>query len=712
MGVIQKLIDKVRGKSFEVETGGFEILKRIFGSQFTTTRMLEQYEKSLYVFACASKIAEKVAAVDFNLYKIINSNGDVKEMAIHPALDLLYKVNPFQTRSRFFRITVINLKLAGDAFWYKVRNNSGKVVELWNLRPDFVEIIKDPTDYIKGYRFTKSDGQTVNLAPQDVVHFSTPTPLEEYYGVSPIKSAQIRVQTEELASTYQRDFFLNNARPDAMLKFPNALHASRKEQIRDEWEDRHKGRGKNSKIAILEQGLEYQQISISQKEMDFIESMKFTRDDILVAFHTPKPIVAITDDVNRANAETAMYIFLSETIKPLVEMMIEEINEMMIIPDFGEDLYLDFVDPTPENREQKINEYNLGVNKWLLVNEIRQKENLPPIDGGWEIWQSLANVPTGGLTKSAGMSREQIMQKRFEYEKKTNQAEEIRKKKIFRGRKELLKRFIIVETLREQAKKIAVKKKTEDEGQKETKPLINKELRQEYAKMVLKQVDSRAQKLKSGMIEQSKKQKDKLVSMLQNTNLEKGLGKDAKEKIKDFYKGENKVVSEFVFPFIEEYVRNAGLETMLLVNPDKDFQMTEKIRKAVEKRAEKFGLQVNDTTRDKITRAVSDGLEAGEGMTAISDRISNVYNEFSTYRADLISRTESTAANNEGFLEAYKQSDVATHKEWIATIDDRTRDEHLMLDGEIVKTNESFSNGLMYPQEPNCRCVIGPAFEE
>ena len=168
--------------------------------------------------------------------------------------------------------------------------------------------------------------------------------------------------------------------------------------------------------------MEYQQISITQKEMDFIESMKFTRDDILVAFHTPKPIVAITDDVNRANAETAMYIFLSETIKPLVEMMIEEINEMMIIPDFGEDLYLDFKDPTPENRDQIVNEYNLGVNKWLLVNEIRQKENLPPIDGGWELWQSLANVPTGGLTKSIGMSKEQIMQKRMEYEAKTNRS--------------------------------------------------------------------------------------------------------------------------------------------------------------------------------------------------------------------------------------------------------------------------------------------------
>ena len=99
-------------------------------------------------------------------------------------------------------------------------------------------------------------------------------------------------------------------------------------------------------------------------------------------------------------------------------------------------------------------------------------------------------------------------------------------------------------------------------------------------------------------------------------------------------------------------------------------------------------------------------------MIKISDRINKTYEEFPTWRSDLIARTESTAANNEGFIEAYKQSDVATHKEWIATMDDKTRPAHMELDGQIVPVGKAFSNGLQYPQEPNCRCVIGPAFEK
>jgi len=88
------------------------------------------------------------------------------------------------------------------------------VVELWNLRPDYIEIIKDPEDFIKAYKFNKTDGTQEVLEPENVVHFKYPTPLNDYFGTSPVKSATVRIDTEKYAGEYQRDFFLNNARPD------------------------------------------------------------------------------------------------------------------------------------------------------------------------------------------------------------------------------------------------------------------------------------------------------------------------------------------------------------------------------------------------------------------------------------------------------------------------------------------------------------------
>ena len=724
MDILTKITNAFRKKSV-IEYGGFELINRVTAGSWSRTKMLEQYEKSLYVFACTYKIAEKVASTDFNLYQIINSKGDTKQIIMHPALDLLYKVNPFQTKSEFIKITMINKKLCGDAFWYKVRNNKGDVVELWNLRPDLIEIVKDPENYIKAYILNKSDGTKETFDPDDIIHHKYPTPLNDYFGVSPIKSATTRIDTEEYASTYQRDFFLNNARPDAAIKSEGNLSPRQKREMRRSFEKRHKGVGNSSRLAIFEAGVEYQQLSISQKEMDYIESMKFTRDDILVAFGVPKPLVAITDDVNRANAETAMYIFLSEVIKPELEMLTEKINEELIIPEFGDNFFMDFPDPTPQNRDQARLDYESGIkNGYLLINEVRSKENNPPVDGGWELYMPLGMVSIGGLSKQS--------QSKFikEWEEKKNKEQEERRMRIFKGKELLHKKLLVKEEMMKQLKeafkpiknteKLKSAKKNEEQEEKKPKALIKGDLREKYADMIIKQIDKRSLKLRADMNKLSEKQEDRLMKELKKrgdfTKIKtgekrKGIGKGTKKTINDFYKKERKVFATFMFPYIEEFTRYAGEEAMGMVNPDKEFEITDKVRKALEKRAEEFGLGVNDTTRDKVTRAIADGIEAGESRNQISDRISGVYEEFGTYRSDLIARTESTAANNEGFIEAYKQSDVATHKEWIATMDDRTRPEHMELDGEIVKVSEQFSNGLMYPQEPNCRCVLGPAFE-
>jgi len=524
-----------------VQYGGLELLSRLTAGTWSKGKMLEQYEKSLYVFACVYKIAEKVASTDFDLYQILNSKGDVREIQNHPALDLIHKVNPFQTKSEFLKITMINKKLCGDAFWYKVRNERGQVVELWNLRPDFIEIVKDPESFIKAYKFNKADGTQEIFDPANIVHFKYPTPLDDFFGTSPIKSATVRIDTESYAGQYQRDFFLNNARPDGVIKVNAGMNidAETKDEIREEFEKRHKGVGKNSRLAIVEGDIEYQQVSINQREMDFIESMKFTRDDILVAFGVPKAIVAITDDVNRANAETSMYIFLSEVIKPELTMLMEKINEMLIIPDFGDNLFLTFDDPTPENREQTIKEYETGVkNNYLLINEIRAKENLEPIEGGWSMYRPLSEVPVGGL--NVGKQSKYIK----EWEDKKAQEEKDNKLKIFRGRDMLLKKLKIKEMLVEELKK-AFKKRTpvdkskdakniqEDKKiEKEAAPLIKGEIREKYAGLTIKQIDQRAEILKTAVNGLVQKQGDELIAILSKLDLTKAIGKETKGKIR------------------------------------------------------------------------------------------------------------------------------------------------------------------------------------
>lgn len=704
-------------------TGGLELLKRLTGQDFQGKRdFLAQYSKSLYVFACISKIAGKTASIPLQLYRIQNSRGEMKEVQTHPALDLLYKPNPFQTRTEFVEKTIINLKCSGDAFWYKARNSSGRPVELWNLRPDRITVVTDPAAFILKYQFSRDDGTIADIMPADVVHFSYPDALSDVLGLSPLKPAQIRIQTEEHATTYQRDFFINSARPDAVLYSDNAgtLDEDEKNEIRRQWYRRHGGVNNSSKVAILGGGLKYQQISVTQKDMDYIEGTKLTRDDILTALGVPKPIVAVTDDVNRANAETAMAIFLSETIKPEISRIVEKINEELIYPDFGEDLYVNFPDPTPKNRELMLQEYQNGLqNNWLLINEVRQREGLEPIKGGWTFYMPIANIPAGGLPQKSIITPAKSEADIYEHPKSEKLYE-------FRGRYWLKQKLELREsmekTMRDALKQKGKAKKTTGRRTKRTwAPLVKAEIRETYAGLVVKKMDAQTTTLTDALNKFFAEQGERVKAALLKKKAAKGAKKVTVTVEQIFKKDkENELTINFITPWLDQYMKDAGKEALRMVTPQKEWQDSAKIQKAVEKRAKDLAESVNNTTLESLTRTLAEGIDQGEGIDTLADRVTQVYADFAGYRSERIARTEATAANNSGALEGYRQSDVANGKEWIATMDQRTRDSHAQTDGEIVGLEEKFSNGLTYPGELgappeetiNCRCVLAPAFSE
>jgi len=713
--IFSKIVSSFRRKGYA--TGGLELLARLVAPEISKTGRLETYRKSLYVFACVSKIAEKVASVELKMYRVLNSKGDVKEVETHPVLDLLSGFNPFQTKSEFIEQHTINQKCSGDSFWYKVRNKSGKVVELWNLRPDCVTIVADPEKFIKGYKFDRADGQTIFIEPENIVHHKYTDPLSSYFGMSPITPAAKRVQSEEYATTFQRDFFLNSARPDAVLKNSGQdLTAEQKKEIKQEWKKSHQGVGNSSKIAVLEGGVEYQQISISQKEMDYIESIKATRDDILVAFKVPKPLLAIVDDVNRANSETAMEVFLRETIKPEMVRLCEKINEKLVWPDFGEEFFIDFVDPTPQNVEQNILRYQSGIqNGYMLINEVRQELNMPPIKGGWSLYRPIMEQAVGGLPQNDGKGIKLIMGEAAKMTK-SQVYEQAAKPKVydFKGRYWYKRKLELREAIEKSISKGLkdIKKKKEE---KKPRPLItDADLKLAYANLVNKKIDARAKTLSDGVIVFAENQKKRVLAKIDKLKSKKKITVKVEQVFdKD---AENEIAIEFITPYLAQFLKDAAVEALDLVAPAEDFTDKASVAKLIKKRAEFFADSVNSTTLDGLESTLGEGIAEGEGIAQLSDRVSAVYDEFPTWRSDLIARTEATAANGEGTIEGLKQSGVANAKEWINAGDARVREEHMDqpvgVGGEIVGLDEIFTNGLKYPSEPNCRCVLGPAFIE
>lgn len=706
---IKSFFTRTKSADYPTVTGGFDVFRNfIWDDNWGQGKFLQTYEKSLYVFACVRKIAMKTASIDWNLYQIKNRAGDKEEVFVHEALDLLYRPNPFQTKGEFYEKTMINKLLTGESFILKVRDASGTVRELWNLRPDMMRIVIDKNDpkLIKGYEFVSATTKTM-FAPEDIIHDAYPSPLEEFGGLSALSAARVRVDTEEFASKYQSNFFKNNARPDFILSSENKIDNNQKENIKEAWEKRHKGAGNSGKGAFLEGGLKYQQVSISQKEMDYIESMRFTRDDILVAFQVPKPIVAITDDVNLANAKTAMEIFLSETIEPEIRRLTEKLNEHLVYPEYGPEFFIHYDEsfmPTNEREEAEVNEIHLRSGAKLL-NEVREEMGMEPVVGGWSLYKPINEVAVGGLPQNGNGG-------------KTRTAKAMRDKRIvFRGRAKAYEYLKVRDEVRAKLwKEIAKTVKKDDEAPKITK-YIKPEIRDKYADIVNKQIDQRGERFKPELLKFADEQRGRVIKELAHRF--NSVEQKALDGAFDVPK-EKALLAEVALPFIEEYLREAGVEAMLTVNPAETFDITERIQKYIKDRAKAMAKEVNSTTVDKLSRTLAEGVGAGEGIAKLTDRVNAVYEEFPTYRAETIARTEATAANNRGFVEAYEQSGVANAKEWIATGDGKTRDSHSAADGDVVGLEESFENGLKYPGDPagpasetiNCRCVLAPAFRE
>lgn len=697
---------KTKWADYPSVQGGFEIFRNFtWEDGMSQTKQLETYKKSLYVFACVSKIAQKTASIDWEMFRIKNKVGDKQQIFVHEGLDILYRPNPFQTKGEFFEKFMINKKLAGEAFILKVRENGpgSKVRELWNLRPDYMTVVKDKELFIKAFEFNKSGG-SITFDPNDIIHDAYPNPLDEYGGISPLCAAEVRIETEQHAIAYQKNFFRNNARPDFILSSDTKIDANQKAEIKERWEKRHKGSDNSGKGAFLEGGLKYQQVSISQREMDYIESLRMTRDDILTAFGVPKPIVAITDDVNLANAKTAMEIFLSETIVPEIKRLTEKLNEHLIYPEYGDIFYINYEDPVPTNEKEMAEVHEIQLRSGtLLINEAREIMGLPPIAGGWSLYMPLSNIPVGGLSQNGG-PRKQL------------EREEADRAKVFRGRSKAFQYLEVrdeVEKMVYEGLEKSVKRTAAKIGYKS---LIPKEIRGTYADVVNKGIDKKGDAFKPKILDYGEDQQKRFIAALRAA---KSLEVKAVDGMFDVAK-ENKILAEISFPFIREFLVSAGEEAMSTINPAEEFSVTEKVEKFIKERAKAMAKNVNATTVEKLSRVLAEGIGAGEGIAKLTDRVNSVYEEYSTYRAEMIARTEATAANNRGFMESYEQSGVANAKEWIATGDGKTRDSHAGADGEIVGLDKNFSNGLEYPGDPsgdpsetvNCRCVLAPAFKE
>lgn len=172
-------------------------------------------------------------------------------------------------------------------------------------------------------------------------------------------------------------------------------------------------------------------------------------------------------------------------------------------------------------------------------------------------------------------------------------------------------------------------------------------------------------------------------------------------------------------PELKSWVEQVGKETGLeldfdLVNP----KISEYVRQRSLDKVKGLG-KANATTRDQLRASLSEGIDAGESIRDLSARVRDVFEDAQGYRATNIARTETTRAAGWGNVTAFKEGG-AEAKEWVATRDTRTREDHVDMDGQVVAIDEPFETpGGLEGDHPGdfddpeedcgCRCTVSVA---
>lgn len=373
---------------------------------------LSAYGEIYSLFGISLRIATAVGEVKWRLYKG-SERSERSQIDKHPILTLLDFANEFQTGQEVIELLQLHIDLAGRGYLWLPKNGLGVPGEVWVLPPHMLKIASSGTEFITGYIFQGSE--SIPISKTEIIRFSMPDPLNPKGGIGYVQPTAVELDSEVYAGKWNRNFFFNSARPDAVLETDGEVGEDQYEQLRTQWASRHEGISKAHKVAILEEGLKYKQIQISQKDMDFLQLRKQTRENLLFAFGMPLSVMGISENVNRANAEAGDYTFARWLIKPRLTRIKNKLNEQLV-PMFpmARGVEIDFDEVVPETIEQKKGLAESGVKSgYMTINEGRKLTGLDPVSGGevflipFNMMPTPKDKPIEAVEESKGFTEDQ-----------------------------------------------------------------------------------------------------------------------------------------------------------------------------------------------------------------------------------------------------------------------------------------------------------------
>lgn len=269
-------------------------------------------------FASVQLIAQTIASLPLIVYRRA-ADGSRTEAPQHAVARLFSgDVNEHQTRSDFLETMQAALLWHGNAYAEIIRDGAGLPARLVPLQPALVSVIRASGNH-QGrrlrYDVTDLDGGTRRLLAEEVLHIRDRSD-DGLVGKSRLQRAREAFGTAIATERHAASTFRNGVRLSGVLSHPDQIGNEASENIRRSFVENYGGSGNAGSVAVLEEGLKWQSISVAPEQSELLESRKFTVESVCRLFGVPPQLIGATQASNYANMTEASRHFARFCVVP------------------------------------------------------------------------------------------------------------------------------------------------------------------------------------------------------------------------------------------------------------------------------------------------------------------------------------------------------------------------------------------------------------
>jgi len=643
-------------------------LVKLFGGE-RDTKLTDPYKQISVVYAAVRAKAMNISQVPFKLYV----KGTDNEITKGSIVDLFNNVNPYSSKFQLWESIITLLDITGEAIVIMDSDTvNGIPVALWAVSRANMKALYN------GNVFT---GFKVNLNKKEIFFPRDQFIFNKYYnpsdqvrGQSPIDAVRLSLDSEWGAVKYNQSFFDKGTTVGAVYQTDEVLNDQQYNRLRHDLIASRQGGNSMHEALLLDGGVSLSNTRPSNRDLEYLELRKFTREEVAMIYKVPKSELSLYEDINYATAKSADASFWKKTLIPLMRLIEEQFNtdflnglnieghfDIMSIDVLNEDI--------SEKAESATRFWTMGV-PFNVINEVMNL-GFPEISTGDKpkfdlVVQGQPNNPEKNIEPDADILK--ALEITGSFPKPVDNAEVMKKLRDAKW-KSLMAPILPIMT---KAKK-NVENYFFDVEQKLLKH-INKKL--------------------TGI--QIKAADDFDVDWIENAFSDEKLKKAIEPAIRD----------SILLGVVDQTIPEETILSMIATRGKKIISINGTAK-----------TQVIDGIKDVLDQAIKEGWTELQRADAINATIkAKMKNNKSNART--IARTETHGAFEEGRYEGLK-STQPTHKIWLSSRDGTVRPEH-QIDGETVPFDDVFSNGLLYPLDPNgeagnvinCRCTWAPVYKD